>query len=230
MGDYVSRLKPLAFAGGISQANSDKELLRVIGQHANSVEIKLKSLEKDMTTAKLVLWHTTLETHNRALQPTQRNEDINFISNDRKKIQQDKSSNNKKCHACGGPYPHEGVCPAKGKRCEFCNITNHFASQCRKKKQSTAAPNQYPQRSQANNYPQRFEQHRQNFQRPRSNFHGNNNRNSGNHVYQVNDFTPNQQEHQNKNQQLFEMFYTWMDNIQDEPNYNNAYQHESNPQ
>ena len=220
LGDYVIRLKPLAFAGGISTVNSDKELLRVIGQHSNSVEVKLKSLEKDMTTAKLVIWYTTLETHNRAVQLDQKNEDINFVTNDKRKKQPERPNNNKKCHACGGPYPHEGTCPARGKRCEFCNIMNHFASQCRKKKQSIAAPGQYQNRYQSTNQSSKFDdsrQNRQNFQRPRSGFQGNHNRNSGNHVYQINETMP-QQTNEDRNQELFNMFYNWLDNIQDQPN------------
>lgn len=33
-----------------------------------------------------------------------------------------------KCRNCGYPYPHNGDCPAKGKKCNTCNKLNHFAT------------------------------------------------------------------------------------------------------
>jgi hypothetical protein len=35
------------------------------------------------------------------------------------------------CRNCGGIYPHEGQCPAKGKQCRKCGKCNHFAKVCR---------------------------------------------------------------------------------------------------
>ena len=31
------------------------------------------------------------------------------------------------CYWCGGPFPHEGDCLAKGKKCTTCGRQNHFA-------------------------------------------------------------------------------------------------------
>eukprot|EP00112_Aurelia_sp_Birch-Aquarium-sp1_P015232 Seg336.2 transcript_id=Seg336.2/GoldUCD/mRNA.D3Y31 product="hypothetical protein" protein_id=Seg336.2/GoldUCD/D3Y31 len=33
-----------------------------------------------------------------------------------------------KCHQCGEPFPHDKVCPAKGKDCLKCGKKNHFAT------------------------------------------------------------------------------------------------------
>ncbi|MES9884606.1 MAG: hypothetical protein ABW185_27490, partial [Sedimenticola sp.] len=41
---------------------------------------------------------------------------------------------NSACRNCGGTYPHANVCPAFGKRCNFCQKKNHFIAQCRKRK------------------------------------------------------------------------------------------------
>ncbi len=37
------------------------------------------------------------------------------------------------CYYCGGSYPHQGVCPAKGKSCRKCSKQNHFSKVCRGK-------------------------------------------------------------------------------------------------
>ncbi|XP_070557464.1 uncharacterized protein [Ptychodera flava] len=37
------------------------------------------------------------------------------------------------CYNCGGSYPHESVCPAKGKSCRKCSKLNHFSRCCRSK-------------------------------------------------------------------------------------------------
>ena len=39
-----------------------------------------------------------------------------------------------KCFNCGGNYPHEGSCPARGKSCSECGKANHFAVVCRSKR------------------------------------------------------------------------------------------------
>ncbi|KAK0144485.1 hypothetical protein N1851_017146 [Merluccius polli] len=38
---------------------------------------------------------------------------------------------NNQCRNCGGKYPHDGECPAKGKDCKACGKLNQFAKQCR---------------------------------------------------------------------------------------------------
>ena len=43
------------------------------------------------------------------------------------------TSKQKKCHQCGGPYPLDKVCPAKGKECLKCGKENHFSNKCRSK-------------------------------------------------------------------------------------------------
>lgn len=35
------------------------------------------------------------------------------------------------CRNCGGNYPHEGDCPARGKDCRACGKPNHYAKLCR---------------------------------------------------------------------------------------------------
>ena len=35
-----------------------------------------------------------------------------------------------KSRACGGSYPHQNECPAKGKQCHSCGKSNHFEKVC----------------------------------------------------------------------------------------------------
>ena len=42
-----------------------------------------------------------------------------------------KAKGQRTCYNCGGAWPHEQRCPAKGKVCRKCNKTDHFASVCR---------------------------------------------------------------------------------------------------
>ena len=40
---------------------------------------------------------------------------------------------NNRCGLCGGNYPHQGTCPAQGKKCLNCGKMNHFTKVCRGK-------------------------------------------------------------------------------------------------
>ena len=46
----------------------------------------------------------------------------------------------KTCHYCGGTYPHNSPCPAKGKECKKCGKLNHFAKVCRGKQKPASKP------------------------------------------------------------------------------------------
>ena len=50
---------------------------------------------------------------------------------------------NKSCFNCGHTYPHEGICPAKGKTCHSCGKLNHFSKVCRSSRQKP--PSMHPQ-------------------------------------------------------------------------------------
>ncbi|KAH3754261.1 hypothetical protein DPMN_188926 [Dreissena polymorpha] len=38
------------------------------------------------------------------------------------------------CRNCGGQYPHDVHCQAKGKECNYCHKLNHFKAVCRKRR------------------------------------------------------------------------------------------------
>ena len=206
LNDYVIRLKPLAIAGGIQSDSLDNEVLRVIAQHATSMEVKLKCLEEDMTTEKLVSWQTTQERHSQCIQSNgKRLENINYVNNSNGNSQQrslnqqatQRLKNSQECFNCGGEWPHKTSCPAKGKICEFCNGKNHYARVCKKKKQANAGPSNQHNRAQSSQYT------RTNFQRQRQ---------QSNKVYQVNE------NEDDSKQELFGVFYEWLNSLNDKPN------------
>ena len=58
----------------------------------------------------------------------------NFNKNNGSKPSHSKEA--RKCFSCGGSYPHEGDCPARGKKCNICHELNHFASTCKERGKS----------------------------------------------------------------------------------------------
>jgi len=57
------------------------------------------------------------------------------------------------CGMCGYEYPHKGVCPAQGKKCNSCGRMNHFTQCCRStnKSSSNQSYNNKPQFNQQSN-------------------------------------------------------------------------------
>ena len=45
-----------------------------------------------------------------------------------------------KCRNCGREFPHIGTCPARGKTCNNCGKSNHFATVCRAKQNHARLP------------------------------------------------------------------------------------------
>ena len=60
------------------------------------------------------------------------------LATNRFQTQQTKPKANKerKCYNCGGAWPHEHRCPAKGKVCRKCQKNDHFARVCRSKNET----------------------------------------------------------------------------------------------
>ena len=101
--------------------------------------------EKDLDLKKLLELgrvHDTIENQVKLVESPQNEEitiDIIKSNNQNTKRNSYKNSNsskrplNRHCFNCGGTYPHEKSCPAKGKTCHSCGKTNHFEKMCKKK-------------------------------------------------------------------------------------------------
>ena len=48
---------------------------------------------------------------------------------------------------CGYEYPHQGICPAQGKKCNNCGRLNHFTKCCRSKSSNDRNPYQKPKQA-----------------------------------------------------------------------------------
>lgn len=132
--DFIMRLKPLARAAGITTESMNKELLRRIAVNTNSTLTRDKAMELDMTTEKLMSWEATKIAHQQCVSEDIKSESINFVrgNNNKRKLNDQESSNKKKCGKCGYEYPHkDNRCPADGKTCSLCKRPNHFARCCR---------------------------------------------------------------------------------------------------
>ena len=62
------------------------------------------------------------------------------LSAETNQFQQKKGHTGKSCRNCGGNYPHNGTCPAKGKQCRKCLKNNHFAAVCRGRPEKAEKP------------------------------------------------------------------------------------------
>ncbi|KAJ1143533.1 hypothetical protein NDU88_009841 [Pleurodeles waltl] len=69
-----------------------------------------------------------------ALQTQVKVEPVNVVTTppgERRKYKPRTSTLPRFCNSCGGPFPHQGVCPAQGKTCSNCQKLNHFAKVCK---------------------------------------------------------------------------------------------------
>ena len=60
---------------------------------------------------------------------------------------QPKNSTSNTCYFCGGNYPHQRSCPAKGKECMACHKIGHFAKVCKSAERSSKVNQVYRKES-----------------------------------------------------------------------------------
>ena len=134
---YSIRLKAMA-AKGRYPATMEEEVMLQIIQSCRSSSLRQKALEKDdLTLDELIKMGSAKEAaKSRAtvMESGNTQGEINKVKSSRLG-RRDKMSQ-KKCWKCGGNYPHSGVCPAKGKKCNFCDKEGHFAKCCKSKQYS----------------------------------------------------------------------------------------------
>ncbi|XP_028414345.1 uncharacterized protein K02A2.6-like [Dendronephthya gigantea] len=126
---FHTRLRTLAQT--CSFHNADFEIEQQIITAGSSSRIRKKALRDPTYDLKSILIDGR-----RAEMSTFQARDIESKDTNTDRVNKVSSkTTSKTCHNCGGTYPHEGQCPAKGKECRKCQKLNHFARVCRGKMQ-----------------------------------------------------------------------------------------------
>jgi hypothetical protein len=136
---FATRL--LVLAEKCEFTNKDLEVKRQIVYGCVSNRLRRKALESNLDLDGLLKAARAMEQANQRMQDST-TEEVKSVRekkfNFRNKKQGEKGNKSllpsaRKCFCCGNEYPHDGVCPAKGKECQKCHKPNHFASVCRTK-------------------------------------------------------------------------------------------------
>ena len=94
--------------------------LELADQHAAAIENEsINAIERNKS------WKTTTKTKPEIQPPKDKNPAANRSKH---------PTSQKICRNCGGQYPHDTICPAKGKICHYCKKPNHFKTVCNKLK------------------------------------------------------------------------------------------------
>lgn len=155
---YHTRLRMLA--KNCEFANVDAEIKTQIIQSCASSRLRRKALrEPELSLEELLDHGRTLELSEIQATGIENGATATVNMLDQKTTEKrpnsswsTKKRSDNRCRNCGGKYPHDGECPAKGKQCRACGKLNHFARQCRsksrdintKRPQNTA--NQHPKK------------------------------------------------------------------------------------
>ena len=148
--EFVSRLRTKAKSCAFK--DEDDQIWIQILQRCSSEKLKRKLLE---STTEIKLDHlikmgkleenvnVQLEEFKRFNDSISAKTEINRVQNKSKpetsknKLHDTREvSKEKKCFNCGLKYPHEGTCPAKGRKCNNCGKLNHFSKVCKNGKSS----------------------------------------------------------------------------------------------
>lgn len=139
--EFYTRLQLLARK--CEFADTNLEVKRQIIQGTSSIRLRRKAIEQNLDLENLLKSARAMETADGQTSEMQRQES-HWVGDSRSKttdgLNKESSdrpprsgSRNTKCGLCGGNYPHQGNCPAQGKRCLNCEKLNHFAKVCRSK-------------------------------------------------------------------------------------------------
>lgn len=150
--DFVTELRKLA--KNCEFTNTDAEILSQIIQHCSSSRLRKRALrEPNKSLTEIIELGRSLELadtqaaaiedeavnsieHTHYRKPSDRHEPNTVQHSDKTKTKTPFPHQHvqKTCRNCGGQYPHQTVCPARGNTCNYCGKLNHFRSVCYKLK------------------------------------------------------------------------------------------------
>ena len=139
--EFYTRLKLLARK--CQFADPELEIKRQIIQGTPSLRLRRKAIEQSLNLENLLKVARAMETADEQTteMEKQQSNEVGYGRNKVTDVQQKENSRgipksglrNHRCGLCGGNYPHQGTCPAQGKKCLNCGKMNHFSKGCRGK-------------------------------------------------------------------------------------------------
>ena len=141
--DYYTRLRQLSRNCEFHDKNI--EIKSQIVQCCSSNRLRRKALKSNLTLAELLDEARSLEISEIQAQGIESQiPSVNFVKRNkfRKPVEKSKDrtdhsesfKSNKSCYRCGASWPHDGICPAKHRKCSKCERYGHFSSVCRQGK------------------------------------------------------------------------------------------------
>lgn len=143
---YHTKLKMLA--KDCDFADADREIMAQIIQSCTSSRLRRRALrEPDMTLNDLLDLGRMLEISEKQAEGIEENaaaavNALQLKGNKQQHLANKRTERSTQCRNCGGKYPHQGDCPAKGKECRGCGKQNHYAKVCRASQRTPAHQSQ----------------------------------------------------------------------------------------
>ena len=130
--DFHTRLQ--LTADGCEFKDKELEIKMQIIQKCRSNKLRKRALQQPMSLQALLKFGRSLEmAASQAEEMIVKEENITKISKENKENKSYKNVRGKHCFRCGGSWPHDGQCPAMGKKCNKCHKINHFSKVCKTK-------------------------------------------------------------------------------------------------
>ena len=139
--EFYTRLQLLARK--CQFADPELEIKRQIIQGTSSLRLRRKAIEQSLNLENLLKVARAMETADEQTTEMEKQQSnaVGYGRNKATDVQQKENSRglpksglrNNRCGLCGGNYPHQGTCPAQGKKCLNCGKMNHFSKVCRGK-------------------------------------------------------------------------------------------------
>ena len=139
--EFYTRLQLLARK--CQFADPELEIKRQIIQGTSSLRLRRKAIEQSLNLENLLKVARAMETADEQTTEMEKQQSnaVGYGRNKATDVQQKENYRglpksglrNNRCGLCGGNYPHQGTCPAQGKKCLNCGKMNHFSKVCRGK-------------------------------------------------------------------------------------------------
>ena len=135
---WITRLRSIVKQCEFDKMNEDEAMKLVMTLHTHSASLRKQIITGDLNLQEALSKAEMLELADKEIKNmtesslTQKKEE-KFEEYDTNPV---KKNAEVECRNCGGKYPHQGKCPAKGIECHKCHKRGHFSRVCRSKTDS----------------------------------------------------------------------------------------------